>query len=201
MTRSQATPTIAAGALPVACLLALLACCGCHRDMQDQPRYESLEASSFFADGKSARPLVEGVVARGQLETDDALHTGRENGQLLSQIPLAVDRSLLERGQERFEIYCSPCHSSLGDGDGMIARRGMRRPPSYHSQRLRAAPVGHFFDVMTHGFGAMPSLKTQIPPRDRWAIAAYIRVLQLSQNASREDVPPEQRAALEEAAQ
>jgi mono/diheme cytochrome c family protein len=167
--------------------------------MRDQPRYEALEASDFFADGKSARPLVEGVVARGQLREDEAFYTGREKGELVSEIPAAVtvDRQLLERGAERFRVYCSVCHSLTGDGNGMVVQRGFRRPPAYTIERLRKAPIGHFYDVMTHGFGAMPSFKTQIAVPDRWAIAAYVRVLQLSQHATIDDVPEEDQAKLE----
>jgi mono/diheme cytochrome c family protein len=178
--------------------IALLVC-GCHRDMRDQPRYEPLEASDFFADGQSARPTPEGTVARGQLNEDEAFYTGKAGGSLLAQVPLAIDRPLLDRGRQRFGIYCSPCHGYTGSGDGMIVRRGFRRPPSYHIDRLRDAPAGHYFDVMTRGFGAMPSYAAHIQPHDRWAIAAYIRALQLSQHADLEDVPPSERAQLEEA--
>jgi mono/diheme cytochrome c family protein len=166
--------------------------------MRDQPRYEPLEASAFFSDGQSARPLVEGTVARGQLNEDDAFYRGKVEGEFVAQVPLELDRALLERGQDRFAIYCSVCHGLTGDGDGMIVRRGMKRPPSFHSQRLRDAPAGHFFDVITHGFGVMPRYAVQLEPRDRWAIAAYVRVLQLSQNATLDDVPTEERAKLEE---
>ena len=174
-------------------------CAGCHTDMHNQPRYETLEASEFFTDGKSARPLVAGTVARGQLNEDEAFFTGKSGGQFVAELPLEVDRALLERGGERFTIYCSMCHAPSGTGEGIIVQRGFRRPPSLHQERLRNAPAGHFFDVMTHGFGAMPSYSQQIGPRDRWAIVAYIRVLQLSQNASLEDVPPSEREKLEEA--
>jgi mono/diheme cytochrome c family protein len=180
-------------------IVAALLAAGCHRDMQDQPRYEALEASTFFPDGQSARPLVAGTVARGQLNEDEALLTGRSGGELVTQLPVELDRALLERGQERFNIYCSPCHGRTGQGDGMIVQRGFRKPPSYHDDRLRNAPAGHFFDVMTSGFGAMPSYRSQIEPRDRWAIVAYIRVLQLSQNAAAGDVPMSERQQLEEA--
>ena len=174
-------------------------CAGCHTDMHNQPRYETLEASDFFSDGQSARPLVSGTVARGQLNEDEAFFTGKSGGQFVAEMPLEVDRALLERGRERFTIYCSMCHAPTGTGEGIIVQRGFRRPPSLHQERLRNASAGHFFDVMTHGFGAMPSYAQQIEPRDRWAIVAYIRVLQLSQNATLEDVPPSERAKLEEA--
>jgi mono/diheme cytochrome c family protein len=168
--------------------------------MRDQPRYEPLEASEFFADGMSARPLVSGTVARGQLHADEPFYTGKADGEFVTEIPLQLDRDLLERGQERFNIYCAVCHAPTGEGDGMIVQRGFRKPPSYHIERLQNAPAGHFFDVMTNGFGAMPSYRVQVAPRDRWAIVAYIRVLQLSRNATLENVPPAERAKLEEGA-
>jgi mono/diheme cytochrome c family protein len=182
----------------LAALVVLAAAAGCHRDMQDQPRYETLEASEFFADGKSSRPLVPGTVARGRLQEDGALETGKQDGQLVERIPLKIEHALLERGQERFNIYCSVCHGRTGAGDGMIVQRGFRRPPSLHTDRLRSLPDGHFFDVITQGIGVMPSYRVQVPPRDRWAIVAYVRVLQMSQRASLDDVPAEERARLEE---
>lgn len=166
--------------------------------MRDQPRYEALEASTFFADGQSARPVVEGTVARGQLNEDDAFYRGKVEGDFISKVPIEVDAALLDRGQDRFEIYCAVCHGLSGDGDGMIVRRGLKRPPSFHIERLRNARVGHYFDVITHGFGVMPRYAVQLEPRDRWAITAYIRVLQRSQNAKLEDVPEDERAKLEE---
>lgn len=164
--------------------------------MYNQPRYEPLEASALFDDGMASRPLVPGTIARGQLELDDAFDTGRIDGQLVEELPVELTPALLERGEERFNIYCSMCHSRTGDGDGMIVRRGFRRPPSYHTDRLRGAPVGHFFDVITHGLGAMPSLDYQIEPADRWAIVAYMRALQLSQYARPEMLTPEQQQQL-----
>jgi mono/diheme cytochrome c family protein len=169
---------------------------GCRRDMQDQPKYIPLRQSTFFGDQRSARPVVAGTVARGQLREDTLLYAGKVNGADATVFPFAVDERTLLRGQERFNIYCSPCHSRTGDGDGMVVRRGYRRPPSYHDDRLRNAPVGHFFDVMTNGFGAMPDYAAQIKPEDRWAIAAYIRALQLSAHASIEDVPEAERSKL-----
>jgi mono/diheme cytochrome c family protein len=182
--------------LPILLLAALLT--GCRQDMQDQPKYIPLRPSSFFDDGRSARPLVEGTVARGHLDADAAFYTGKADGKLVDALPFPVTRAVLERGEERFNIYCSPCHDLLGTGKGMIFRRGFNRPPpqSYHIDRLRQAPVGYFFDVITNGLGAMQDYAAQIEPRDRWAIVAYIRVLQLSQNASVNDVPPEARAEL-----
>jgi mono/diheme cytochrome c family protein len=177
-------------------------CCallGCHTDMQNQPRYEPLEASTFFEDGMASRPPVDGTVARGQLREDEAFYTGREGKQLVARVPIEVDLQVIERGRERFDIYCSRCHGVLGDGHGVIVSRGLRRPPSWHIERLRNAPAGHFFDVITHGFGAMPRYAVQVEPRDRWAIVAYVRALQLSQHASLEDVPDEERRQLEEA--
>jgi mono/diheme cytochrome c family protein len=173
---------------------------GCHRDMRDQPRYETLEASALFANGQASRPVPKGTVARGRLVQDVAFETGKDaEGQFVPRVPLELDRVLLTRGQERFNIYCSPCHGRAGLGDGMIVQRGFRKPPSYTIERLRDAPAGHFFDVMTHGFGAMPAYGAQIPPRDRWAIVAYVRALQLSQHATLDDVPAEEQARLREA--
>jgi mono/diheme cytochrome c family protein len=162
---------------------------GCRQRMTDQPKYKPYAPSSFFADGRSARPLVADTVARGFLRTDEHFFKGNVNGKVADSLPLPLTRALLERGQERFNIYCTPCHDRVGNGQGMVVRRGYRRPPSYHIDRLRQAPLGHFFDVMTNGFGVMPSYAAQVPPRDRWAIAAYIRALQLSQHATLADVP------------
>lgn len=173
---------------------------GCRQDMYDQPRYEPLEASSFFDNGQSARPLVAGTVARGELRTDDHLYKGKVNGKLVETFPFPVDRALIERGRERFNIFCSPCHGRLGDGRGMIVQRGFSAPPSFHIDRLRKEPVGHFFDVITNGHGAMYSYASRVPPRDRWAITAYIRALQLSQHSMLADVPDDERKRLEEAA-
>lgn len=178
---------------------ALIALNGCHTDMRDQPRYETLEASDFFANGQSARPLVKGTVSRGSMSDDTVFLTGKSGGEFVAQMPIEIDATLLARGQERFNIFCAPCHARTGNGDGMIVQRGFRQPPSYHSERLRNVPDGHLFDVMTHGFGAMPRYSAQIEPHDRWAIVAYIRALQLSQNAKLDDVPAADRALLEEA--
>jgi mono/diheme cytochrome c family protein len=146
--------------------------------MQVQPRYDTYAASDFFRNGTSARPLPVGTIARGELRSDTLLYTGMVNGQPSTQFPFPITRQVLARGQERFNIYCSPCHSKVGDGNGMVVQRGFTHPPSYHIQRLRDAPVGHFFDVMSNGFGAMYSYASRVAPADRWAIAAYIRVLQ-----------------------
>ena len=158
----------------------------CRQDMHNQPRYKSFAATPFFGDGRSERPTIDDTVARGQLHLDQARYTGKENGKDITYFPIQITRADLARGQERFNIYCSPCHGRLGDGHGMIVSRGLRQPPSYHDQRLIDAPVGHFFDVMTNGYGAMYSYASRVPVDDRWRIAAYIRALQLSQNA-----PPE----------
>lgn len=169
---------------------------GCRQDMQDQPKYIPLRPSTFFTDGRSARPIPDGTVARGLLRADKVFFTGKNGEQFVDNIPLAVTRQLIERGQERFNIFCSPCHGRLGNGLGMIVRRGLKRPPSYHIDRLRQVPVGYLYDVITNGFGAMQDYSAQIAPRDRWAIAAYVRVLQYSQQAPVSDVPAEQRQQL-----
>jgi Cytochrome C oxidase, cbb3-type, subunit III len=166
--------------------------------MQDQPKYIPLRPSDFFADGRSARPLIDGTVARGHLDEDAAYYTGKgPDGKFLDTFPFTVTKDVIERGQQRFNVYCSPCHDRLGNGDGMIVRRGYRKPPSYHIDRLRQVPNGYIFDVITNGFGAMPDYAAQIPTTDRWAIVAYVRALQLSQNASINDVPPAGRAQLQ----
>ncbi len=170
---------------------------GCRQQMADQPRYDPLEPSAFFADGQSARSLVTGTVAREEpLQNDTLLYTGKSGEKFAEAFPFPVTLEVMKRGQERFNIFCSPCHSRLGTGDGMIVRRGYTRPLSFHSERLREAPAGYFFTVITNGFGAMPSYTAQIPPQDRWAIIAYIRALQLSQHATLAEVPPEEQRKL-----
>jgi len=176
--------------------LALLSLTACRRDMQEQPRYDPLSSSEFFSDHRSARPMVEGTVARGHLEIDEARYTGKINGDDVDQFPIPIAKEDIERGENRFNIYCSPCHSRLGDGNGMVVMRGFRQPPSYYSDRLMHAPVGHFFDVITNGFGAMTSYASRIQPDDRWRIVAYIRALQLSESASLSDVPAPQQQNL-----
>jgi len=178
-------------------LLATLILAGCRQDMQDQPRFKPLAESGFYADLRSARPPVEGTVARGQLDEDVYFYTGKLGNNPGDYMPFPVTDDVLARGRERFNIYCAPCHSRLGDGNGMIVQRGFRAPPSYHAERLRKAPLGYFFDVMTEGFGAMPEYASQIPPRDRWCIVAYIRALQLSQDATMSDVAPGQKVPSE----
>jgi cytochrome c len=165
--------------------------------MADQPRYEPLQRSTFFGDERSARLPVPDTVARGHLDADTAFFTGKSGDTPVGTLPFPLTRELLQRGQERFEVFCAPCHDRTGSGNGMIVQRGYRRPPSYHIDRLRQAPIGHFFDVMTHGFGSMPDYADQVPPRDRWAIAAYIRALQLGQDATLADVPPPERQRLQ----
>jgi len=178
-------------------MLTVLALAGCRQDMQDQPRFKPLAESDFYPDLCSARPPVDGTVARGQLHEDSYLYTGKFGNNPGDYMPFPVTVDVLARGRERFNIYCSPCHSRLGDGNGMIVQRGFRAPPSYHTERLRKAPLGYFFDVMTNGFGAMPEYATQVPPRDRWCIVAYIRALQLSQQATMSDVPSGQKVPSE----
>jgi hypothetical protein len=178
-------------------LISVLTLVGCREDMQNQPRYKPYAATDFFGDRRSARPVVEGTVARGQLRIDSARYTGKVNGEEVAEFPFPITRADILRGQERFNIYCSPCHSRIGDGNGMVVRRGFRQAASYHTQRLIQAPVGHFFDVITNGYGAMPSYAARVESDDRWRIAAYIRVLQLSENASLNDVPGDQRANLD----
>ncbi|MGE5245948.1 MAG: c-type cytochrome [Betaproteobacteria bacterium] len=183
----------------MAAALLLLAGAGCRQDMHDQPKYIPLRRSTFFGDERSARPLVPGTVARGHLEEDTLLYTGKVNGQDTAVFPFPITAAVMARGQERFNIYCAPCHGRTGLGDGMVVRRGYRRPPAYADERLRNAPVGHFFDVITNGFGAMPDYAAQIGAADRWAIIAYIRALQLSEHASLDDVPDSERSTLDQA--
>jgi mono/diheme cytochrome c family protein len=162
---------------------AIVCTVGCRDDMHDQPRYKAFAASNFFGDGRSERPEIADTVARGQLRIDPARYTGKVDGKDIDYFPIQITKADVQRGQERFDIYCSPCHGRLGNGHGMVESRGLRQPPSYLDQRLIDAPVGHFFDVMTNGFGAMYSYASRVAPDDRWRITAYIRALQLSQNA------------------
>jgi mono/diheme cytochrome c family protein len=183
--------------LHLALVLLAFGVAGCRQDMHDAPRYEAYEASSSFADGRSARAAPTGTVPRGWLREDDALYTGKVNGELVDTVPFAIGHDELKRGQERFNIYCSPCHGRLGDGNGMVVQRGLRQAASYHNDRLRQERIGYFFDVITNGFGAMQGYAEQVPVRDRWLIASYIRVLQYSQNAPAADVPADRRAELD----
>ena len=177
--------------------LLCVAVSGCRQDMHDQPKYVPLRQSAFFSDARSARPLVEGTVARGHLHDDELMYTGKVQGEDATLFPMRVDAPVMARGHERFNIYCAPCHGRTGQGDGMVVLRGYRRPPSMHQDRLRNAPVGHFFDVMTNGFGAMPDYAAQIRAEDRWAIVAYIRALQLSGHATLADVPASDRSRIQ----
>jgi len=184
---SRATRPVFFTACAALCCL-LLGGCSLKQDMAAQPKNRPLSPSEFFADGRSERPILENTVARGSL-ADDALYVGKDS----NTFPLPVTQELLERGQERFKIFCSPCHGLQGDGNGMIVTRGMKRPPSYHEPRLRQVPNGYIFDVITNGFGAMLNYSAQIPVRDRWAIVAYVRALQLSRNAKMSDLPADVR--------
>ena len=180
-----------------AIVLSVAALAACRQDMHDQPKYIPLRPTTFFQDGRSARPIIEGTVARGHLNEDVAYYTGRDaSGKLVTEFPFPVTKEVLLRGQERFNVYCTPCHDQTGSGDGMVTQRGFRHPPSYHIDRLRQAPVGHFYDVITNGLGAMQDYASQVQPADRWAIAAYIRALQLSQGATINDVPADARGQL-----
>ena len=184
MRRASRLLTAACGA---ACVV-LLAGCSLKQDMAQQPKNRPLSPSDFFSDGRSERPLLENTVARGSL-ADDALVVPKES----NTFPLPVTPELLERGEGRYNIFCTPCHGLQGDGNGMIVMRGMKRPPSYHQDRLRQVPNGYIFDVITNGFGAMLGYSAQLPPRDRWAIVAYVRALQLSRNAKVAELPADLR--------
>lgn len=189
-------------AVHLALLALALAACSPKMSLQamaSQPRYEPYEASAFFANGTSARPLVDGTVPRGYLREADLLNTGQVDGEAADLFPFPITAEVMARGQERYNIFCAPCHDAAGTGNGVVVRRGFSPPGSLHADRLRAAPAGYFFDVITNGFGAMPSYAQPVRPRDRWAIVAYIRALQLSQNAAWDDVPPDARERLESA--
>lgn len=175
---------------------ALLALAGCRQDMHNQPKFKPLRASEFFPDGRSARPLVAGTVDRGETSEDPAYLTGFEGFAPVETLPFPVTREVLERGRDRFNIYCMPCHGELADGNGMVAQRGYLRPPTFHDDRLRQTTVGQFFNIITNGIGGMPDYSQQISVDDRWKIVAYIRALQLSQNATLDDVPPDIRSKL-----
>jgi hypothetical protein len=177
-------------------LAALALLVGCHSDMYDQPRGKPLVWSRFFPDRREARPLVDGTVPHSDTTESDLLLTGKLDGRVSDTFPFRVTKDVLERGHERYNIYCSPCHGLLGDGKGMVVRRGFPPPPSFHSDSLRAKPVGHYVDVITHGLGKMFPYADRVQPHDRWAIAAYIRALQLSQNAPVRDLSASQRRPL-----
>lgn len=194
-------PFVAGIAVWAAAAALLIFTAGCSSNMTLQAMGNSaynrpLSPSTFFANGQSARPDVPDTVARGHAQDDPLLFTGKVNGKDADVFPYAITKEILQRGQQRYNIYCAPCHGLAGDGNGIIVQRGFPAPPSYHSDRLRTSPVGHYFDVITNGFGRMPSYAAQIPVNDRWAIIAYIRALQLSENATINDVPPDQRSKL-----
>ncbi|MEZ5366100.1 MAG: cytochrome c [Bryobacterales bacterium] len=169
--------------------LLLLAAAGCRQDMHDGPYLERYEYSAFFEDHRASRPTVEGAVARGELRADTHLYEGYVDGELATTFPFPVTREVVERGRNRFNIYCSPCHGELGDGRGAVVQRGFQGPPTYHSARLRQAPPGHFYNVITNGYGRMFSFNDRVQPRDRWAIVSYIRALQFSQSAPIDQLP------------
>jgi hypothetical protein len=173
----------------VGSMAAMLMLAGCRQDMHDQPKFFPQRGTSFYADGRSVRPQVENTVARGQLHEDTYFYTGLVNGKEGDGLPFPVTLQVLARGQERFNVYCTPCHSRVGNGAGMIVQRGYAPAGNFHTPRLEAAPLGHFFNVMTNGYGAMPDYAAQLTPADRWAVVAYIKALQLSQSATRADVP------------
>lgn len=173
---------------------------GCRQDMFEEPKYKPLVESSFYADGRSARPVPPGTFAYGQTDQGEAIEQGTANGDFVATIPLPVDEALLQRGQNRFNIYCAPCHGRVGDGHGMIEKRGFIEPADLHSDRVRQAPPGYLYAVITNGYGGMPEYRDQVTDvRDRWAIVAYIRALELSRRGTMADVPPDQRPALEAA--
>jgi mono/diheme cytochrome c family protein len=181
--------------LTASVLLALLLS-GCRQDMHDQPRYKPLAGTDFFADHRSARPEIEGTVARGHLKIDEARYTGKINGEDIDQFPIPIAKADIERGQSRFNVYCTPCHGHVGDGNGMVVLRGYRQAASFYDDKNVKAPNGHYFDVITNGFGAMPSYASRIQTDDRWRLIAFIRALQLSESAKISDVPAEQRQGL-----
>jgi mono/diheme cytochrome c family protein len=174
-----------------------LTAAGCRQDMHDQPKVKAYRQADFFGDRRGMRPIPEGTVARGFLQDDDLLHTGKANGQAVDEFPFQVTQAVLDRGHERFNIFCAPCHGRTGLGNGMIVQRGLKPPPSFHEERVRNLAVGYYFDVMTNGFGVMQDYRAQVTPEDRWAIAAYIRALQYSQRATVGDVPEAKRAWLD----
>ena len=178
--------------------LAVFAIAGCRQQMADQPHQRPLEASNFFDDGMASRPIEPGTVARAGKEQADQQLTAKSDGKLVDSFPFEVTMKVLARGQERYEIFCSPCHDRLGTGQGMIVRRGFTPARSFHEPRLREAPAGHFFEVITRGFGPMPSYANQLSEHDRWAVIAYIRALQLSRNVRLDQLPPEDRAKMKE---
>ena len=191
---SRRTNQLRRGAVLVLLAAAVTAC---RQDMHDQPKVRPLRESEMFADKRAARPFVPGTVARGTLREDAALYTGKAGNDFVTEIPVRVTGDLLARGQSEYQVFCSPCHGRTGRGDGMIVQRGFKKPSSYHVDRLRQMPIGYFYDVMTNGFGAMSDYSAQVPPMDRWAIAAYVRTLQYSQYAPASDVPADKHPELD----
>jgi len=178
------------------CLLLVLT--ACRRDMYNQPRYKTYAKDDFFQDGASARSLPPHTVARGHANLNTEYYEGKtDDGKLVEAFPSPVTREMLERGRERFDIYCSVCHGRTGEGNGMIVQRGFPAPPSYHIDRLRNAPVGHLYDVITNGYGVMYPYASRVEPADRWAIVAYIRALQLSRHAALTDAPAAEQSTLQ----
>ena len=202
MTRPNRPPAVASLRRSAVALLlggsALLGLVGCRNDMYDQPRYDTFEPSVFFGDGISARPLVAGTVPRGWARQDEHLYYGREDGLLVDTFPFEIDEEVLARGRVQYEAFCIPCHGGLGNGEGMIVQRGLPKPPSFHEQRLRNVPVGHIYDVISRGYGAMYSYAHRIKPRDRWAVVAYVKALQLSQYAQVDGLPEADRQRLDQ---
>lgn len=178
-------------------LVILCTLTACRRDMFEQPKSDPLGTSHFFSDGADSRPIPPHTVARGDLDVNQAFYTGKVGTNLVTTFPIKITRAVLERGRQRYDIYCLPCHGTTGDGNGIVVARGFPAPPSYHIARLRNAPIGHFFDVMTHGYGVMYSYAQRVSPEDRWAIAAYVRALQLSEHATLADVPTNETARLQ----
>ena len=186
--KQETAMRVARAVTGLSAMAAMLVLAGCRQDMHDQPKFFPQRGTSFYADGRSARPQVENTVARNQLHQDAYFYTGLQDGKEGDGLPIPLTAEVMQRGQERYNIYCTPCHSRVGNGDGMIVQRGYRPAGDFHTERLRNAPLGHFFNVMTNGYGAMPDYAAQLTPEDRWAVAAYVRALQLSQNAKQADV-------------
>ncbi len=186
----------AIAALAALAALAVLST-GCRQDMFEQPKFKPLDEDRFFTDGRSARPIPAGTLRYGETDQSEAMAQGTQNGVFVATIPVPVNETLLKRGQERFDIYCSPCHGRTGDGHGMINKRGFLQPADLNSERVRNAPPGYIYAVIAHGYGSMPDYAYQVALRDRWAIVAYIRALEASRGATLADVPPERRAELE----
>jgi mono/diheme cytochrome c family protein len=191
-----ASPAPTGRALPML-LIAMAMFAACRPDMMNQPKAKPLSESDFFSNRANARQPPAHTVARGDAREDTAFYTGQTNGTYVTQLPVKLTRDLMIRGRERFDAICAECHDRTGSGNGMVVQRGFPQPPSFHVDRLRNAPIGHFFDVITNGYGVMYSYATRVEPEDRWAIAAYIRALQLSHDAKVSDVDPPERAKLE----